>query len=126
MNTAEYNSIQPKTLEYISLNTVFFSQDEFGQFQYGYSNPHSTKHESKTADGIVQGTYSYVDAHGLLQTVNYVSDAEGFKVMATNLPQAPVAQQPIVPVDSEEQKLLPSAEPTEEGILDLRTGFETY
>merc|ERR1711997_687753 len=37
------------------------------------------------------GEYNYVDANGVLQTVNYVSDAEGFKVAATNLPQAPVA-----------------------------------
>merc|ERR1712039_204178 len=52
----------------------------------------SSKQEFKTADGIVQGTYSYVDANGVLQTVNYVSDAEGFKVAATNLPKAPLPE----------------------------------
>ena len=51
----------------------------------------------------MQGTYSYVDANGVLQTVNYISDAEGFKVAATNLPKAPVAgevavEEPIAPV----------------------------
>ena len=40
----------------------------------------------------MQGTYSYVDANGVLQTVNYVSDAEGFKVAATNLPKAPLPE----------------------------------
>ena len=33
----------------------------------------------KTADGVTRGSYSYVDANGLVQTVNYISDALGFK-----------------------------------------------
>ena len=33
-------------------------------------------------------TFSYVDAYGLPQTVNYVADALGFRVAATNLPIA--------------------------------------
>merc|ERR1712024_288552 len=69
----------------------FHAQSEMGEHGYGYVNGESSKQEFKTADGIVQGTYSYVDANGILQTVNYISDAEGFKVAATNLPKAPVA-----------------------------------
>ena len=70
----------------------FHAQDEIGQYNYGYSNPDSSKSEIKTADGIVQGSYSYVDANGILQTTNYISDALGFRVAATNLPVAPVAE----------------------------------
>merc|ERR1712203_931260 len=55
-------------------------------YNYGYSSPTSTKQELKTADGVTRGSYSYVDANGLVQTVNYISDALGFKVAATNLP----------------------------------------
>ena len=46
----------------------------------------------------MQGTYSYVDANGIVQTTNYIADDYGFRVAATNLPQAPVAApvQPIV------------------------------
>ena len=33
----------------------------------------------QTADGVTRGSYSYVDANGLVQTVNYISDAMGFK-----------------------------------------------
>merc|ERR1712227_800827 len=77
-------------------NTQYHAQDDFGQFNYGYSNPLSTKQELKTADGVTRGSYSYVDANGLVQTVNYLSDAMGFKVAATNLPvhhvDAPVAK----------------------------------
>merc|ERR1711935_633743 len=75
----------------VPTHSQFHGQDELGGYNYGYSNANSAKQEFKTADGIVRGTYSYVDANGILQTVNYISDAEGFKVAATNLPQAPVA-----------------------------------
>ena len=76
-------------------------QDEFGQYNYGYSNKDSAKQEFKTADGIIQGTYSYVDANGIVQTTNYIADGLGFRVAATNLPQAPVAA-PIAPVAAAE------------------------
>merc|ERR1712079_817376 len=67
-------------------NSQFHAQDDIGQYNYGYSSPTSTKQELKTADGVTWGSYSYVDANGLVQTVNYISDALGFKVAATNLP----------------------------------------
>lgn len=40
------------------------AQDEWGQYQYGYTNEDSTKLEQRLADGSVRGTYSYVDANG--------------------------------------------------------------
>lgn len=55
-----------------------------------YSGGPSAKSEVKTLDGVTRGTYSYIDANSQLQTVNYVSDALGFRVAATNLPTAPV------------------------------------
>merc|ERR550532_3753890 len=67
-------------------NAQFHAQDDIGQYNYGYSSPTSTKQELKTADGVTRGSYSYVDANGLVQTVNYISDALGFQVAATNLP----------------------------------------
>ncbi|KAL1448540.1 hypothetical protein WDU94_000617, partial [Cyamophila willieti] len=82
------------------VRTQFHSQDELGQYTYGYSNEISAKHEIKTADGITQGQYSYVDANGHVQSVHYVSDDHhGFRVAATNLPKAPVpVPVPVVPV----------------------------
>ena len=73
-----------------SFHNCFF-QGVLGDYNYGYATPTSSKQEFRSPDGVVQGTYSYVDANGVVQTVNYVSDAEGFKVAATNLPKAPVA-----------------------------------
>merc|ERR1712241_12087 len=80
-----------------AVSTQFHAQDEFGNYQYGYSNINSQKHEIGNAiQGTVEGTYSYVDGHGDVQTRNYVSDALGFRVKATDLPVAPAA--PIAPV----------------------------
>merc|ERR1719505_377385 len=61
---------------------------------------------------LSRGGYSYIDANGIVQTVNYISDAMGFRVAATNLPvhhvdapavavaapaAAPVAVEPAAP-----------------------------
>ncbi|XP_037091372.1 cuticle protein 7-like [Pollicipes pollicipes] len=67
------------------------AQDELGQYNYGYATGTSAKKEVKTADGVVRGSYSYVDAYGQPQHVKYVSDALGFRVQATNLPVGPAA-----------------------------------
>lgn len=48
--------------------------------------------ESKSIDGITRGSYSYVDAEGRLQTVEYTADSiNGFRAAATNLPKASLA-----------------------------------
>ena len=62
---------------------------------FRYSSPTSQKSEVKTADGVVRGSYQYVDANNLVQTVNYVSDSMGFRVAATNLPKAPVSAETV-------------------------------
>lgn len=73
------------------IRSQYHSQDELGQYAYGYSNENSAKHETKTVDGITKGAYSYVDANGHVQNVQYVSDDHhGFRVAATNLPKGPV------------------------------------
>merc|ERR1712156_139813 len=61
-------------------------QDDAGQYSFGYNDGSSVKQEIKTADGVIRGAYSYVDADGIVQNVNYIADALGFRVGATNLP----------------------------------------
>lgn len=69
----------------------YHTQNELGQYAYGYSGGPSAKVESKSFDGVTRGSYSYIDADGKLQTVQYTADAQnGFKAAATNLPTAPV------------------------------------
>merc|ERR1739838_962321 len=48
--------------------------------------------------GGVQGSYSYVDANGVVQTTNYIADHLGFRVQATNLPVAAAAPEVALPV----------------------------
>merc|ERR1712062_501116 len=72
-------------------SSQFQAQDEFGNIQYGYSNINSQKHETGNTYGGVSGSYSYVDANGVVQTTNYIADGLGFRVQATNLPVAPAA-----------------------------------
>merc|ERR1711884_913379 len=63
-----------------AVSSQFAAQDEFGNTHYGYSNLASAKQESGNAFTGVAGSYQYVDANGVLQTVNYVADALGFRV----------------------------------------------
>lgn len=74
----------------ILYSSQYQNQDIFGQYSYGYTGPLSSKSETRTADGVTRGGYSYIDANGILQTVHYVSDpVNGFRVAATNLPIGP-------------------------------------
>ena len=84
--------VVPEALS-VPVSSQHHAQSELGEYNYGYSNVNSAKVETKTADGVTRGSYSYVDANGVLQTTNYVSDPIfGFRVAATNIPvHAPVA-----------------------------------
>jgi len=94
-------------------SSQFHAQDEFGQFSFGYQNINSARTESKDAFGVTRGSYQYVDANGVLQTVNYISDdVNGFRVAATNVPVAPAAPAatplvaPVAPVAPEAAPLV--------------------
>lgn len=63
------------------------SQDtRAGVHAYSYAGGPSAKEEVRGLDGVTRGSYSYVDAHGIPQSVFYVADEGGFRVAATNLP----------------------------------------
>ncbi|KAG8235992.1 hypothetical protein J437_LFUL016525 [Ladona fulva] len=79
------------TNSWIGGSNQYHAQDGLGQYSYGYSGGPSTKSEMKTFDGVTRGGYSYVDAEGKIQSVNYIADGLGFRVAATNLPVGPVA-----------------------------------
>ncbi|XP_063237067.1 cuticle protein 19.8-like [Bacillus rossius redtenbacheri] len=88
-----YHGLAPATYAAVhpyALTSQYHAQDELGQYSYGYSGDTSAKHETRTLDGVTRGGYSYLDAHGLVQSVSYVSDpVNGFRVAATNLPRDP-------------------------------------
>ena len=93
------------------MGSQYHAQDEFGNLNYGYSNLNSAKAEAGNTYGGVNGGYSYVDANGVLQQVQYVADAAGFRVADSRLPVAPVyngvaptfnPELPVAPVDTTE------------------------
>ncbi|KAL3267826.1 hypothetical protein HHI36_006959 [Cryptolaemus montrouzieri] len=60
--------------------------NNLGLYSYGYVGPLSSQIETKNANGITRGGYSFIDANGKLQTVRYIADdINGFRVQATNL-----------------------------------------
>jgi hypothetical protein len=73
----------------VSGSSQYQAQDTLGQYSYGYADSNSEKHEARAADGTTHGAYSYVDGHGLVQSVKYHADSLGFRVAATNLPVGP-------------------------------------
>ena len=75
----------PAVVPYAPSNQ-FQAQDEFGNLQYGYSNLNSVKHEVGNTYAGVSGGYSYVDANGQLQRVEYIADGAGFRVADSRLP----------------------------------------
>merc|ERR1712018_849675 len=86
-------------------STQFHAQDEFGQFSFGHAGGPLARTEARNAYGVTTGSYQYVDANGLLRTVNYVADpVNGFRVAGTNLPVGPA---------------VPAATPLEAPVFDL-------
>merc|ERR1712088_599616 len=82
------------------VSSQFHAGDEFGNSQYGYSNLNSAKHEIGNAFGQKSRSYQYVDPAGKIQTVSYVADELGFRVVDSRLPVAPVHESalPVAPV----------------------------
>jgi hypothetical protein len=68
------------------VKSQYHSQDEHGQYTYGYTDGSSAKSETRYADGETKGSYSYVDDHGAVQAVHYSAGAEGFKAAGTTIP----------------------------------------
>ncbi|GFT61097.1 cuticle protein 10.9 [Nephila pilipes] len=62
------------------------------QFGYEFGDGHGMKqHRSESADeqGVVKGTYGYVDPLGVYRSVEYIADSQGYRaVIKTNEPGA--------------------------------------
>jgi hypothetical protein len=62
----------------------FHKQDELGNYEYGYDNVNSAKHETGNAHVGVRGSYTVKDIYGP-RTINYVADALGFRASPAHL-----------------------------------------
>lgn len=59
--------------------TQFHSQDGQGQFLFGHSSPQQARLESRSADGTVRGSYSYINPDGRTIKVTYTAGENGFQ-----------------------------------------------
>uniref|UniRef100_A0A1A9WY83 Cuticle protein 6 n=1 Tax=Glossina brevipalpis TaxID=37001 RepID=A0A1A9WY83_9MUSC len=82
-----------------AVSTQYASLDPYSHsYSYGYADPNSQKHETRSHDGVTRGSYSYLDGYGHLQSVSYVADPHhGFQAVGTNLPKAPSPAAAYVP-----------------------------
>ena len=80
----------------------YHPEDYTWQYSYRYNDPNSVEQEVNTIDGLICGAYGYVDSNEIVQSVNYIADAPGFRVWATNLPvhhvDTPVQQASLVEI----------------------------
>lgn len=75
---------------------VKVSQDTAGNYDIQYETPEGSRRETNN-NGVVTGSYSYLDGNGILQTVHYTAGPQGFVILdGSNIPAAPVA--PLSPV----------------------------
>lgn len=78
----------------IQRSSQYHSQDSLGQYSYGYSDDLSAKNEIRSVDGQIVGSYSYLDAAGKIQNVQYRADPlHGFTASGSNIP-APILPEP--------------------------------
>jgi len=105
-----YAAAAPVVAAPYSAGSQFHAQDEFGNLNYGYANINSVKQEVGNTYGGVSGGYSYVDANGELQQVQYIADGAGFRVADSRLPVAPVYDG-VAPTFSPEPLVAPTFNP---------------
>ncbi|XP_037092778.1 larval cuticle protein A1A-like [Pollicipes pollicipes] len=70
----------------VAVTAQFHAQDGRGGYRFGYTGPDSARVEQRSAGGVVQGWYSYRDADGTPQKVDYVADRNGYRVAFSLLP----------------------------------------
>jgi len=67
--------------------TQFVSSDDHGRYKYGYEIPEQSHTETRSGNGVVEGSFIFTDPDGNQNKVHYRADASGFRVAANNLPQ---------------------------------------
>merc|ERR1712157_297603 len=91
-----------------------------GNLNYGYANLNSAKQEVGNTYGGVTGGYSYVDANGQLQKVEYIADGAGFRVADSRLPVFN-PELPVAPTFNPEPLVAPTFNP-EPPVAPVYTG----
>ncbi|RZC33620.1 Chitin bind 4 domain containing protein [Asbolus verrucosus] len=83
---------------------VAVSQDTAGNYRIAINLDGQSRLEQGNADGTVSGSYSFVDANGVLRNVQYTAGPDGFRAVGDALPVAPVDHNVPVPETPEVAK----------------------
>lgn len=87
-----YNGIQVATpAPFVPIDNQYQVADDYGQYAFGFRGGDSARTETRDVYGNVRGSYNYIDSDGKLQTQHYVADNNGFRVVASNIPEGPQA-----------------------------------
>ncbi|XP_042883996.1 DNA-directed RNA polymerase II subunit RPB1-like [Penaeus japonicus] len=105
---------QPAQPQYQPIESQYQSQDQYGQYTFGFAGGDSARSETRGADGSVRGSYSYVDEDGQTQTQHYVADEFGFRVTGTNLPRVPEVPASAASVPAPAHEPLPTPQPVQD------------
>ncbi|XP_074600550.1 cuticle protein 14-like [Brevipalpus obovatus] len=86
-----YTPVLPVTLVNTGASSQYRSQDNIGNYAFGYNEDHSSggtfRREQGDAHGTKIGSYGLRDADGRMRIVNYIADALGFRAsIQTNEP----------------------------------------
>lgn len=71
---------QPQPTQFFNVFSQVRSQDEKGGYHFSYSGGPSARTENRDHNGVVRGSYSYVDPNGDLKIYNYIADKNGYRV----------------------------------------------
>lgn len=65
---------------------VFVSKDNSGIYRIIYYTQNITKVEERHQDGSLYGTYTYLDSNGNSQTISYLANLRGLRVISSTSP----------------------------------------
>jgi len=69
--------------------TQYHSQDQLGQYAFGYIHNNASRHEERSLQGGTSGTYSFLDLRGERHSVSYVADGGGYRLESLNTLPSP-------------------------------------
>ena len=72
--------------EPVEMAKSFYQLLDKEEYDFGYAADSVERSESRDVNGVVTGSYNYVDTSGNSQTVRYKADENGFQVLDTTLP----------------------------------------
>ena len=65
----------------MNLHELFHILSVSGVFSFKYKTDNQWRKEKRTKDGVVMGTYGWIDGNGRKHKTSYIADAAGYRVI---------------------------------------------